>query len=194
MCCGLAFKAKGRRDRSRGKDDGNVLASISRWTVHWPFIPSPVWDMGPSSLGENCLFWWFPALPASFPKRFSLIPSPYSYILLYSHLTLTHIAAPQLFLANSLRRDPKNLWTRSAIFNCQSFNAVGNTHVHILSVQTQMWCVSCEKGSLEFVCACITCCRSRMCLQFPLAPVHSTKPLGICGSAASQKASECQGV
>lgn len=36
------------------------------------------------SLSENCLLCWFPALSASFPKRFSLVPSPYSYVLLYT--------------------------------------------------------------------------------------------------------------
>ncbi|KAF3691702.1 hypothetical protein EXN66_Car007377 [Channa argus] len=46
----------------------------------------------------------------------------------------------------------------------------------------------CENEGFEVVCARIRHSSSSVCLQFPLAPVHSTKPMGICGSASSQKA------
>lgn len=49
----------------------------------------------------------------------------------------------------------------------------------------QMWCVN---EVFEVVFAHIRHSSPSVCLQFPLAPVHSTKPMGICGSASSQKA------
>lgn len=49
--------------------------------------------------------------------------------------------------------------------------------------------VMCENEGFKVVCAHIRHSSSTVCLQFPLALVHSTKPMGICGSASSQKAS-----
>lgn len=61
-------------------------------------------------------------------------------------------------------------------------------HVHPSTCTIARTDVMCENEVFEVVCARIRHSSSSVCLQFPLAPIHSTKPMGICGSASSQKA------
>lgn len=137
MCCGLAFKAKGRRDRSRGEDDASVFATISPWMVHCSssLLRSETWNH--PALVKTAFSVASQHYPPHFPNV-SLSPlrlTPMSPSV--HHLTLTHIAVPDL----------ESLWTASAIFNVILKKSQSATHTctYMQCADTHVVCVLWER-------------------------------------------------